>query len=299
MLLRKLVHASVASMLLMLASFPAFAADNDLVLSRFATFDPKGGGDCTNACGVVEPNTQEFESLVGDMGQIIAPRIANPAETLGEAGFAVNMMTSFTTIDDSQQYWNDAVEDGDAEPVFFTGHLQVRKGLPFSFEVSGDMGYIFNSEMFTLGSAVKWALNEGFYYFPDLAIRGTVNTLMGSRDLQLTTAGGDMSLSKSFGIAGITELIPYVGYQMLFIFGSSRLLNAYPQDPRPPQFESNPPPDGPDTTFSPEFVFDTYSTQVNRLFFGARLRVWILNIVAEGAFGNQIFQTTLSAGVDF
>lgn len=288
----------------------ANAADNDLVLSRLA--EPFGGtlqsGDygqqfdnCTNACGIVEPNDQQFQLLATDLGQVFAPRLANPAETLGEAGFAVNMMTSLSFIPSDEEYWERAVEDRAPSSTLLTGHLQVRKGLPFSFEVAGNMGYLFASEMFTLGADLKWALNEGFYYFPDVAFRGSVNTLMGASDLNLVTAGGDMSISKAFGLGGVASLTPYVGYQMLFIVASSRLLNAYPQDPRSPQIDDSPEcaaDSSQCTTFNPEFVFSQYDTSVNRFFFGARFNVWILSFVLEGVIG-EINQATFAGGVDF
>jgi hypothetical protein len=297
-MLRKLLLCLVATATVMTTASTATALDNDLVLSRFAEFDPQEYGDCTNACGTVVPNRPLFESLVTEMGQVLAPRLVSPAETLGEAGFAFNMATSFSFVDENAEHWVEAVQDNNPEPVFFTGHLQIRKGLPFSFEVAGNMSYLFASEMFTLGADLKWAINEGFYYFPDLAFRGTVNTLMGSRDLNLYTAGGDISLSKAFGIAGTVVITPYVGYQMLFVIGSSRLLNAYPQDPRPPQFDNDTPAGPGSTTFSPEFVFSQYNTNVNRFFVGTRVNIWILNFVAEGVFG-QIPQVSIAGGVDF
>lgn len=282
-------------------AFPASyaeAAENDLVLSRFSTFDPQQFGDCPNACGIVQPNRQHFENLVGDLGQVFGPKVANPAETLGQAGFTVNAMTALSFIPNDEEYWQLAVEDRRPNSSLFTGHLQVRKGLPFSFEVAGNMGYLFASSMFTLGADVKWALNEGYYYFPDIAIRGGVNTLMGSRDLNLVTAGGDLSISKRFGFSGVMALTPFAGYQMLWTIGSSRLLNAYPQDPRPPQFDSDNPSGPNSATFSPEFVFEQYTATANRFFVGARFNVWILNFVAEGMFGD-ILQVTFAGGVDF
>lgn len=277
----------------------AWAGDNDVVLSRFATFDPKefdsAAAPCTQACGVVRPDTQSFQSLVSDMGEVFAPRLANPAETLGQAGFAVGMMTSFSFIDADQDYWKTAVEDRDPSSSLFTGHLQVRKGLPFSFELAGNMGYLFDSEMFTMGADLKWSLNEGFYYLPDVAVRATVNTLLGGEELNLITAGGDVSVSKDFGISGVMSIAPYAGYQNLYIIGSSRLINAYPQDPRPPQFDE----DNPNQQFSPEFVFEQYTTNVNRFFLGARLNVWIMSFVLEGVFGHNVNQFTFSGGVDF
>ncbi len=298
-MLRKLLLSTVAACLAILTAAPAVAGDNDLRLSRFGDFNPREyGTNCVNACGTVVPNTALFEALVTDFGQVLAPRLANPAETLGEAGFAFNLMTSWSIVDEAAEHWVLALDDGDPEPVFFTGHLQIRKGLPFSFELAGNMAYVFASEMFTLGADLKWALNEGFEYIPDLALRGTVNTLMGARDLNLYTAGADISISKAFGLAGIMVLTPYLGAQGLWIIGSSRLLNAYPQDPRPPQFDTDTPSGPGSATFSPEFVFNQYTTNVYRFFVGARVNIWILNIVFEGVIAD-IPQLTLAAGVDF
>lgn len=281
-----------------LSATPAFALDNDLVLSRFATFDPQEFGNCQNACGIVKPNRLLFENLVHDVGLLMSPRIAAPAETLGEAGFAFNVITSLNFIPAEEEHWQLGVEDQDPSDTMLTTFLQVRKGLPFSFELAGNFGYLYNSELFALGADLKWALNEGFYYFPDLAVRGSVNTLMGSPDLNLVTAAGDMSMSKAFGISGVMTLTPYIGYQMVFIFGSSRLLNAYPQDPRTPQFDTDRPSGPGSTTFSPEFVFEQHDTQANRFFVGARLNVWILNFVVEGVFAD-VSQANLAVGVDF
>lgn len=290
-----------------MVSQDAMALGNDIVLSRFAEFDPQefapDGSNCVNACGEVKPNRKLFEGLSEDLGQVLGPRIGAPAETLGEAGFAVNFMTSLSFIPNEEEYWQLGVEDRNPSSSLFSGHLQVRKGLPFSFEIAGNFGYLFDSELFTLGADIKWALNEGFLYFPDLAIRGSVNNLLGSTELNMVTAGGDMSASKSFGISGVMNITPYVGYQILAIITSSRLLNAYPQDPRSPQFDrgdsgtANPRREGA-TTFNPEFVFEQYDTTVNRFFFGARLNVWVLSFVLEGIIAD-VSQASFSAGADF
>lgn len=280
-----------------LLALPAQAADNDFVLSRFGTFERNQGQNCPNACGSVVKDEEAFTNLARDVGQLFAPRFVNPAETLGEAGFAVNLITSLSFIPNEQDYWQQAVEDRDPSSSMFTAHLQVRKGLPFSFEVAADMSYLFASEMFALGGQVKWALNEGFYYFPDIAVRGTFNNLLGAEDLNLLTAGWDVSVSKAFDISGVMSLAPYLGYQQLYVVASSRLLNAYPQDPRPPQFDDNN--DGTNTTFSPEFVFSQRTETVNRFFAGARLNVWIMSFSLETVLADDVTQVTLSGGVDF
>jgi len=297
-----LLHATATLALgaaLVAAPAAAEAADNDVVLTRFQTFDDQQfapqGGSCANACGVVQPDSESFRLLATDLGEVFAPRFVAPAETLGEAGFAFNVMTSLSFIPNTNSYWQQGVEDQNPESTLVTGHVQMRKGLPFSFEVVGNMAYLFGSEMFTMGADVKWALNEGFYYMPDVAVRGTVNTLLGADTLNLITAGWDVSISKDFGITGVMSIAPYAGYQQLFIIGSSRLLNAYPQDPRPPQSDPN------DRTrqFSPEFRFEQFNTNLNRFFLGTRLNVWIMSFMLEGAIGQNVNQFTFSLGVDF
>jgi len=284
--------AALAS--IMLTSSLAQARDNDLVLSRYSTFEPEPcPSNDQELCGQVRPDATSFNNLVVDLGEVFAPRIGHPAETLGQAGFAFGAMASVSFIPNTNDYWQLVVEDKDPPPAFFTGHLQVRKGLPFSFEMVGNMSYLSNSEMFAVGADVKWALHEGFFYMPDVAVRGSVNTILGSEYLNLVTAGWDVSISKNFGLGGVVSVAPFAGYQNLYVIGSSRLINAYPQDPRPPQTNQN------NEVFAPEFVFDQHQASVNRFFLGTRLNVWILSFVLEGALGQNVNQLTFSGGVDF
>ncbi len=292
------VLAGIALVLVALTALPAYAGQNDLVLSRFGTFE-QTSPNCARTCGYVNQDNQAFKNLTRDLGQVFAPRFLNPAETLGEAGFAVNLMTSLSFIDNNADYWKTAVQDHNPSSSLFTAHLQIRKGLPFSFELASDMSYLFASSMFGLGAQLKWALNEGFYYFPDIAVRGSVNTLLGSRDLNMVTTGWDISISKAFDVSGVMSLTPYGGYQQLYVIASSRLLNAYPQDPRPPQFDDQTDSNGIDDTFNPEFVFSQTTQAINRFFVGARLNVWILSFSLEGVYAPNVTQFTLSGGVDF
>ncbi|MEC9398039.1 MAG: hypothetical protein VX475_10490, partial [Myxococcota bacterium] len=122
--------AALASV--MLTSSLAQARDNDLVLSRFSTFEPEPcQSNPEEICGQVVPDSVSFNNLVLDLGEVFAPRIGNPAETLGQAGFAFSAMGSVSFIPNTNEYWQLVVEDGDPPPAMFTGHVQVRKGLPF------------------------------------------------------------------------------------------------------------------------------------------------------------------------
>lgn len=293
------IAAVACAVVLMAGTGVAEAADNDLVLSRFATFESNDNpGRCAAACGSAVKDEELFQALVADFGQVMAPNFASPSTTLGEAGFSVNLIPSINFIDDSSEHWQRAVEDQDPEGAMFVPSLAVRKGLPFSFEVAGTMSHISGSDMFTVGSQLKWALHEGFRVFPDVAVRGMINTLVGAKEMEMLTAGWDASVGYGFPIGGVLEVTPYAGYQQLNIWGWSRLLNVRPQDPRSPQKDSDSN-DNVNDAFNPEFVFDTYNTQANRFFFGSRLNVVTVDIVLEGTIGEDVQQFTGSLGMSF
>jgi hypothetical protein len=271
------------------------AGENDFVLSRLATFTDNP--QCPEACGVVNQDTTAFRNLSRDTAQLFAPRFMNPADTLGQAGFSADLVTSLSFIPNNKSYWQTAVEDRNPSRTMTTIHGQLRKGLPFSFELAGEVSYLLSSDMYTLGTHLKWALFEGYENWPDVALRGTGQTLMGSQHMNLYTIGGDGSLSYNFAVSGVAELVPYTGYQQLHYFTSSRIISAYPQDPRPPQ--ANDENTSIDDTFSPEFVFSNHHSSVNRFFLGLRTNIWAMSFALEGAFGQTVQQISFSGSLEF
>jgi hypothetical protein len=306
--MRAWLGGALSICLLTLSASSARAGQNDFVLTRFASFER--GDDCpgNQLCGSAQPKPELFRDLVRDFGQVMAPPLVSPAETLGQAGFALHFVPSMAIIPSDENHWTRAVRGntvrdgriisgGKPNSVLFTPHLVARKGLPFSFEVAGTLGHVAGSDMATVGAEIKWALNEGFHLFPDVAVRGTVNTLVGSRDLRMITAGWDFSISKSFPIGGVMSIAPYAGYQQLHVVGWSRLLNVRPQDPRAPRRDN---PDTPENeAFNPEFVFDTYNDAINRGFVGGRFNVWLMTFSLEAVIGESVTQLSLSTGMDF
>lgn len=300
---KKVTIGLVAGLAVLLSSGMAWAGPHDLQLSQFGRFQASQNTPvpCNGVCGGVVQDDEAFALFARELGEVFAPRLIAPSETLGQAGFAVLMMTTFSTIPNHESHWQTGME-GSPASVLFTSHLQVRKGLPFSFEVAGNLAHLYGSEMFTMGADLRWALNEGFAYFPDVAARGSVNTVVGAPELNMVNAAWDLSMSKSFGIGGVMSLTPYLGYQQLYTIASSRVLNAYPQDPRPPRSQERSIPDSNATwteTFAPEFVFSQEVSQVNRFFLGSRANVWILSFTLEAVFGEAVNQFTFAGGFDF
>jgi hypothetical protein len=88
--------------------------------------------------------------------------------------------------------------------------------------------------MLNLGANVRLALNEGFtgnhwwVVIPDIAVNMGINRVVGSDDLDLLTVTAGGAISKGFGILGVVNVCPFLGYQSVFVNGSTRIVDADP-----------------------------------------------------------------------
>jgi len=173
-------------------------------------------------------------------GGLIPPILTN-AGTRGMRGIYVGFETWLTGIDNSQEYWHRAVEgDGSMDPnrsrfvdnVLAWGRLNVRKGLPFGFEIGTNIGYLANTTYWTLGLEIRWALFEGFRdgvgWIPDFAIRGAVQTMIGDGEFNVTVPSLDFILSEPFVVANSVEITPSIFAQVAWIFADSELVDLNP-----------------------------------------------------------------------
>ena len=253
------------ALLALLVGSPAKAARYDLTLGKFINY--------------IDPGTQErfyrdsegnnvspqvlFEGLMTELGMITAPVFLAPAETLGLNGFSFSLEGTIAPISNDENFWTEPIE-GKPGSVLFIPHIHMRKGLPFSTEA-------------------KWALNEGFYWIPDLAVRFTINHMIGSKDFELSTGGWDISLSKAFGVGGMLSLTPYAGYNMHFIHSSSHVVLE-------------------DTSEMSDYVFGEMNWQDNmhhRFFFGCRLKTFIFPVTLEGIISDSVSLFNFKLGFDY
>jgi hypothetical protein len=195
-----------------------------------------------------------FAKLIGEWGFALAPTAMHPARTTGYGGFDLAFEGAFTNISSDASYWAQGTQ-GKQDPnnKFFstinTGpddfiqvfSMKTRYGfaplsLPLGLlgvELGTKIGFMGNSNIGILGADVRIALLEGFRtgipaIFPDLAVSGSVTTVTGNPEFQLTVAGADAMLSKPIPIAGTVVLTPYVGYSYIYIFGDSGLIDLTP-----------------------------------------------------------------------
>lgn len=207
MLTRVLVVAAA------LAQTPAFAQDfpNDFQISKLGNpaTDPRA-------------NTN-FRVFARQLAAVITSSNGMPPETLGHSGFAFNIDFLWHNVN-VRQLPTQGTFRGEG---FFPG-IHLRKGLPFSFEVGARAAWFPDSRMGMGGLELKWALNEGFAYLPDIGVRGFINKVINSRNFDLTAGGLDVGIGKQFAIAGMVTLTPYAGWSLVFVGANTETIDFRP-----------------------------------------------------------------------
>jgi hypothetical protein len=210
------LSACLAALALFATAGPASAARHDISLSGLASFDTDGSLSVDKA---------GFERLSRDLGLAMRPRFSGPASTVGSLGFDVGYALVLTDIDERKSYWTQTAPNPDKS--LKVSQISLRKGLPYSLEVGGVLGHLHGSSLWSFAFELKWAFIEGIKNAPDLGIRVHVNTVVGSRDLAMLTAGGDFLIGKSFGLGGMVQLKPYIGYAGTYIRSSSHVIGVF------------------------------------------------------------------------
>lgn len=148
-----------------------------------------------------------------------------PPETLGHSAFAFSAELSVVNFGSGDVQ---LPTEGTFRGPLLIPTLHVRKGLPWSFELGARGGWIEKSRMGVGTIELKWAINEGFTYLPDIGVRGNITKLINSRDFDLTAGGIDIGIGKQFAIGGMVTLTPYVGWNLLFVGASTGNIDFHP-----------------------------------------------------------------------
>jgi len=203
------------------------------------------GGDPTQALGVCIPDHDQFTRLISEWAFIVAPNAMHTARTTGYGGFHFSLQGAYTKIDNESQYWMKGAQ-GDRDPstggASDTAHppplvshysIVARKSFGFGVETALNLGFVPSSSLITGGADLRMSILEGFRtgilgVLPDVAAGGSVRTVTGTTEFQLTVAGVDVQLSKPLTIASSSVLTPWIGYQHLWIFGNSGLIDLTP-----------------------------------------------------------------------
>jgi hypothetical protein len=195
----------------------ASADDNDLQIGRFG--NPDRGG--VNAQVTANADFQAFARV---MGAAITSVNLMPPETTGHSAWAVNAELSVVSVPDSILIPTEREQPS----TMLIPSFHVRKGLPFSLELGGRIGWVEKSRQVVGTGELKWAANEGFTWLPDIGVRGHVTRLFGARDLNLTVLGLDFGVGKQFPLGGMVTLTPYGGLDLGFVGATTSRLDFDP-----------------------------------------------------------------------
>lgn len=264
---------------------PAAAGDNDLVLARLSSI--VGSGQDARSVG----QNLELRSLVSELGVALAPRLLGPADTLGFGGFQLTADLGSTTISSDATFWRALRSSPEPTATATVDHgsgtlptlgVFVRKGMWFpvpSIEFGGGAVHLLDSRLWTGQAYVKFALHEGYHDLPvpSLAVRGGVSRLFGQKELDLTIASFDASISKHVGVGGTWGLDPYAGWNLLMMIPRSEVIDPTPDvdslDPMNPDDRNL------------DFVFkDQDDILRQRFFVGAKLQYYVFQVTIEAAF---------------
>ncbi len=183
---------------------------------------------------------------MNQFGFALAPSAMHSARTTGYGGFHLSIEANYTTISGDEEYWKKgtqgpvnpntgAYSDSNASPpsLLQSYSLKIRKGFGFGLEVAGVVGILSQTSIISGGADVRLALFEGFRtgipgFLPDVAVGAGVRTITGTPQFQLTVMGLEGQLSKPIPIADSSVITPWLGYQYLFIWGDSGLIDLTP-----------------------------------------------------------------------
>jgi hypothetical protein len=274
---------------------PVSAQRMSLALSRLRTSE-----DGMNFQG----DDEAWSRLATQFTGALIPPLIGPARTRGPRSFYLGIETMMTGIDSSAPYWRRGTE-GDTgtvdenravDSLLTWTRLSLRKALPFGFELGTSAGHLINTNYFTLGLEIRWALFEGWTgrdaWIPDFAVRGAVQTLVGDAQFNTTIATIDATLSNSVVLGDAFELSPYIGGQINWVFADTELIDLTPErnairecDPDP----ENPTPlrpvcRGDGTDIGNSTVFRSIRTMRPRLVLGAQGRYEVITVNAAFSF---------------
>jgi hypothetical protein len=265
------------------------------------------------------PNHLQFKRMINQMGFAFAPSAMHSARTTGFGGFHLSLEAAFTKIDDGALYWQKGTQ-GPIDPSNNRASIinkspqsmlqlysaKIRKSFGFGLELTGVVGFMPKTSIISGGADVRLSLLEGFRsgipgILPDIAVGGGVRTITGTPELQLTVVGLDVQVSKPLPIADSSILTPWIGYQYVWIFGDSGLVDLTPATDAVgycnyagANVPGNPDPDKPGTydgqpvcrggtsaDFNNNTVFDNARLERQRMLFGLNYRYEMVMVGAQ------------------
>lgn len=238
------------------------------------------------ALALANESKLRFAVLSAETALAFSAPLLQPASTTGHSGFDFALesayaqvhpgaigQTSFGTAFGPRSPWQTR---GLVPHELFLPSFHVRKALPFSFELGGRMTYLSQSSYFAAQIEGKWALNEGFEYIPDVALRVAHTELLGQRDWNLGATDVGLLVSKRWGVNAVTSVTPYAAARFTFVRGSSDTIDFGPPPASPPPTTGE--------LRAAQASFPKFSKGLYRTTVGLRLTAYVVSMAVEGTY---------------
>lgn len=180
------------SCLLALAAQPAFAANN-----------------LTNVGALGQSS---FRALSEDLGSALSYKPITPAEPLGVTGFDLGIEVTSTKMTKSEQAWKTATNSTSGLGTLYVPKLHVSKGLPFNIDIGAFYSAIPTTNIKLTGYELRYAPLPGGVATPAVAVRASYTKLGGVDQMDFSTKGLDVSISKGFAM-----FTPYAGVGQVWV----------------------------------------------------------------------------------
>lgn len=277
---------------------PAAALDNDVQLRWLGSPNSVptgcvqlGQANPANLPLCSQAPQSRFARMGSALGLAFAPAWSEPGATGGQAGFELNVaeVLAFPRLH-ADEWGTEGSHGAGAPAVLPLTSLTIRKGLGASIDLGFSITYLAQSQMIGLAADLKVALLDGVEKAPDVAVRFWGGHLAGSGELFVNDMGGDLVLSKSFGVSGMVKLQPFAQLGFAWIQVDSSLIDFAPESyPTTPAVAAD--------VLANHDVFQTVKLLDNRYFrstVGLRLIAGavLLTLEAAGAWGTNPITST-------
>jgi len=147
----------------------------------------------------------EFRSLSEDLGAALSYKPLAPTAPLGLLGFDIGVAATATRLK-HRDLFNKAASSAGFSDTLTVPTLRAILGLPFGFDVAASYGGIPDSSAKLYGAALSWAFVPGNTAMPAIGARASYTQTKGINQLDFSSAGVDLSISKGFAF-----VTPYGG----------------------------------------------------------------------------------------
>ncbi len=159
----------------------------------------------TNVNNLPGLSQQLFRGLSEDLTSAVGYKVAIPAEPMGMMGFGFGMSLSRVDLK-HQDAWRLATNSDSFGDTLLVPRLVFQKGLPGDIDVGISYFSPPQSNLEAWGGEIKYAVYEGNVLLPAVAVRATHSEMFGVDDLEFSSRGFDVSVSKGFVL-----FTPYLG----------------------------------------------------------------------------------------